>query len=218
MAPPVDLRLATPADMRLIAEFMLLAGGGLFEQLLEDIVPGIGAQPLLALALAINQTDGPFGCDNAVVADCGGRPAGMMLAFPAAEYRLPDAVTAFVPPARLHRIEALIGSCRNGSFYLHSLAVQPDHRRKGIARGLVRAAAALAAAQGFDTVSLHVWSGNGGAVHFYRALGFRTAGQVAMAPSPHLCWPGPVSLMLAETAMLLDRPAGDAVQSIRRAM
>jgi len=215
MGPAFTLRLGAAADTRLIAELMLRAGGGLFEQLLEDILPGVGAEPLLALALAINQADSAFGCDNAVFAERDGRCCGMVLCFPATDYRLPDAVTAFVPAGRLTRIEALIASCPSDSFYVHSLAVMPDAERQGVALALLGAAAELAAAQGLPQLSLHMWDGNKAAAALYRKLGF-TVRDTIDVPAWRVQWAGPVRLLTAPTAALLTTLAeGD--QAIRKA-
>ena len=201
----VELRLGTAGDTRFVAEQMLRASGGLLEQLLDDIMPGIGAQPLLGLALAINQADSAFGCDNAIIAERGGQPCGMALCFPAADYRLPEAVTAIVPSERLGRIEALIASCPEGSFYVHSLCVLPHAERTGVAHRLLHAAAELAAAQGLPRVSLHVWCGNSPALTLYESLGFRTGRALAIEATPRLRWAGPVVPMVTGTRDLLAR-------------
>lgn len=212
MDQPVTFRLGTPADTRVIAELMLRAGGGLFEQLLEDIMPGVGAEPLLALALAINQADSAFGCDNAVFAEVDGACRGMALCFPAAHYRLPDAVSAFVPAHRLTRIDALIGSCPPESFYIHSLAVIPGAERQGVGLALLAAAAELAAAQALDTVSLHVWDGNAAAAALYRKLGFAVQGTIELSPAFAMQWRGPVRLMTADVPALLAVAADQAMR------
>lgn len=213
MGTAVNLRLGTPADMRAIAEYMLLAGGGLFEQLLEDIVPGTVAEPLLALALAINQPDSPFACENAILAEIGGRSCGLALCFPSSSYRLPDTVTSFVPLARLARLEVLIRSCPPDSYYIHSLAVAPDAMRRGVAKRLLHGVAELAAAQELASVSLHVWHGNAPAMALYDGLGFQERCTVTVPHSPRMRWEGPVALLSVDTAMLLARmeaASGDA--------
>ena len=205
MEPRIELRLGTQADIRAIAEYMLIAGGGLFEQLLDDIVPGTGAEPLLALALALNQPQSAFDCDNAILAEVDGACRGAVLCFPAADYCLPDAVTAFVPPARLARVETLIRSAPADTFYIHSLAVDQGALRRGLARRLVHAATELAAAQSLEAISLHVWRGNLPAMTLYAGLGFTERMVVPMPPSPRMRWEGPVVVVAAETAALLRR-------------
>ncbi|MBX3190924.1 MAG: GNAT family N-acetyltransferase [Labilithrix sp.] len=55
------------------------------------------------------------------------------------------------------------------------LAVDPAHRRAGIGRALVRAAARSARARGLDRIALHVSTGNQAAIELYTREGFRKA-------------------------------------------
>jgi ribosomal protein S18 acetylase RimI-like enzyme len=67
-----------------------------------------------------------------------------------------------------------------GEPFLSSLWVDPWHRRRGIARGLVEAAAEAAA--GATAVSLWVLDGNEEARRFYAAIGFVPTGERQLAP------------------------------------
>jgi ribosomal-protein-alanine N-acetyltransferase len=58
-----------------------------------------------------------------------------------------------------------------------TLAVEPAHRRRGVARDLLRQALALAAAAGAEEAFLEVAADNPGALALYRAEGFEQAGQ-----------------------------------------
>ncbi len=55
---------------------------------------------------------------------------------------------------------------------IEGLAVASDSRRRGVGRALLRAVIECARAERFETVSLHVWAGNDGAIEMYRAEGF----------------------------------------------
>jgi ribosomal protein S18 acetylase RimI-like enzyme len=59
---------------------------------------------------------------------------------------------------------------------VYQVVVRPGHRRRGHARAALQQAAALAAAQGHDSIALHVFSHNGAAQALYRPLGYRVAG------------------------------------------
>jgi ribosomal protein S18 acetylase RimI-like enzyme len=59
----------------------------------------------------------------------------------------------------------------------HALHVDPAARRQGLARNLMRAAAAWAAAQGAARLALAVTAANAPANALYRALGMRVAGR-----------------------------------------
>lgn len=62
-----------------------------------------------------------------------------------------------------------------GEFYIDSLAVDPQHRHRGIATLLLQAAIAKATAAGLPA-GLLVDVGNPGAERLYRSLGFEDAG------------------------------------------
>jgi ribosomal-protein-alanine N-acetyltransferase len=57
-----------------------------------------------------------------------------------------------------------------------TLAVEPSHRRRGVARALLEAGLAQAAAAGAEACFLEVAADNPAAVALYRAAGFETAG------------------------------------------
>jgi ribosomal protein S18 acetylase RimI-like enzyme len=69
-----------------------------------------------------------------------------------------------------------------GDPFLSSLWVDPWHRRRGIARGLVEAAAERVATAGATAVSLWVLDGNEPARRFYTAIGFVPTGERQLAP------------------------------------
>jgi len=57
-----------------------------------------------------------------------------------------------------------------------TLAVEPEHRRRGVARDLLRAGLAQAAHAGAEEAFLEVAADNPGALALYRAEGFEQAG------------------------------------------
>jgi len=61
--------------------------------------------------------------------------------------------------------------------HVMTLAVRPEHRRRGHARALVRAALVLAAAKGAATVHLEVRPSNEAALGLYLSLGFVETGR-----------------------------------------
>ncbi len=71
-----------------------------------------------------------------------------------------------------------------GEPFISSLWVAPGHRRRGIARGLIQAAADHAAGWGAEAVSLWVLDGNEAAHRLYAAVGFVHTGERQRAPGP----------------------------------
>lgn len=53
-----------------------------------------------------------------------------------------------------------------------SIAVSPDHRRRGVGTKLMEAAAGEARRRGIDTLQVAVMAGNDDAEAFYRRFGF----------------------------------------------
>jgi ribosomal protein S18 acetylase RimI-like enzyme len=65
---------------------------------------------------------------------------------------------------------------RPGEAFVHTAAVSPNLRRRGIGRELYRRFETLAAARGARRLVAHVWPGDPIAVRFHHAIGFETRG------------------------------------------
>ena len=61
--------------------------------------------------------------------------------------------------------------------YIANVAVDPDLRRRGIGRGLIRAAKALGREKGLSFLSLEVRPSNAGALALYEGEGFQAEGR-----------------------------------------
>ena len=55
--------------------------------------------------------------------------------------------------------------------YIDDLCVDENHRRMGIAKALYDHTLAYARSTGCNSVTLHVWNGNDGAIRFYEQMG-----------------------------------------------
>lgn len=55
--------------------------------------------------------------------------------------------------------------------YIDDLCVDENHRRMGLAKVLYDHTLAYAKKTGCNMVTLHVWNGNDGAIHFYEQMG-----------------------------------------------
>ena len=66
--------------------------------------------------------------------------------------------------------------CVAGELHVLNLAVEPEHRRRGVGRALVESVVAAARAAGADTAVLEVRRGNHAAQSLYGKLGFEEAG------------------------------------------
>jgi ribosomal protein S18 acetylase RimI-like enzyme len=66
--------------------------------------------------------------------------------------------------------------------YVDGLVVAPAHRRRGVGRRLMDAAAAWAKSQGGAQLVLTVWAGNDAARAFYHCLGYDVLSEVMTKP------------------------------------
>jgi ribosomal-protein-alanine N-acetyltransferase len=62
--------------------------------------------------------------------------------------------------------------------YVVTLDVAPEHRRRGLARAMMRVLELQAQAAGCSTMVLHVWVENAGALAFYKREGYEPAERV----------------------------------------
>ena len=79
-----------------------------------------------------------------------------------------------------HVIGTVMGGYDGHRGWLYSVAVDPNHRRRGIATALVQAMERLLAERGCPKINLQVFPSNAQAVAFYRALGFAVEERISM--------------------------------------
>lgn len=70
-----------------------------------------------------------------------------------------------------------VQSGEDGVFYLHVVAVHPDHLRKGVGSALLDFAAREAAQRGAKALRLYVWENNTPAIRTYERNGFLRLGK-----------------------------------------
>ncbi|MDJ0946853.1 MAG: GNAT family N-acetyltransferase [Kiloniellales bacterium] len=188
----IVLRAARPGDAQTVADLMIEAGGGLFEFLLEGVLPEM--TPAEVLALAIAGDEDPCSHRNVLVAEAEGRVVAMINAYPV------DLLKAdprdLIPKDRLAHIAALDAVADWGSFFISSMAVAASHRRRGVARRLLARVLAAAERRGFDRVSLQVWADNAAARRLYESEGFTVAAKAQIAPHTRLPRAGESLLMV----------------------
>ncbi|WP_041795459.1 GNAT family N-acetyltransferase [Pararhodospirillum photometricum] len=176
MSNALTIRDATDADALPIAALMLQAGEGLYEFLLDGLVPDLSAQAILAHL--IEAGDGPLGWPECRVAEREGQVLGMVNAFPVE--RLDELALDMIPLDRTTHLAPLFQARDPGSFYLSTMAVVPTQRGVGIGVALIAEVLGMAGARKIPRVSLHVWSTNKGAIALYERLGFTITGQVTL--------------------------------------
>lgn len=169
----IDYRAGEADDDAAIARLMCLAGGGLMEFMLEGVLPNCGPEDLLRLA--ISDPDSPIHHDNAVVGVHEGNVVALLLCYPSGLFGLSDVLRSSVPADRLDHLKNFFEQALPESLYVNSVAVDESMAGRGIGATLMAIADDLAAAQGADTLSLHVWADNAGAIHLYEKCGYAIA-------------------------------------------
>lgn len=190
-AAAATIRPAEPDDAGAIAGFMTMAGGGVYEFLLDGLVPGVSAAEVLTPGIA--GRSGSFSHRQCAVAVCGDRIVGAVHAYPTDWMRNAD--RSFLPQDRLDHLAAFDQTQDWGSYFLSAVAVDPAHRRGGLALRLLDWVYGRARTGGFPSVSLHVWADNPAARRLYAAQGFAELARVPVPWHPRLPREGGCILM-----------------------
>jgi GNAT superfamily N-acetyltransferase len=182
----IQYRDGRQEDCDALAALIRLAAGGTVDYLFRDLVKGLSPVEVVAHNLAQNHY--PHGYAQAIVATRGETVAGMALSFPSRYHRITEKMESFFPAERLDHMRAFFSARVEESWLLDALGVFPDHRRRGIGRGLIERVQSRAVARGYRQLSLIVFADNDPALALYTALGFRAVRRVpleANADIPH---------------------------------
>lgn len=193
-----NIRIGIASDQEKIIDFMLMAGEGIFEQMFQFPVPGMG--PRQALRIGLNDRKNAYFLENATLVEDGSKILGCLLAFPESEYGLPAIIRNLIPNKRLKPLNPLFASRLPGSFYINTLAVREDARGQGVGRLLLDVANEMAAESGYESLSLHAWSDNAPAMALYRNWGFELVEEIDIPKTKHLKHDGPITLLKAQVS------------------
>ncbi|MDJ0628299.1 MAG: GNAT family N-acetyltransferase [Rhodobacter sp.] len=141
-----------------------------------------GQTPLDVGTERAKRSSGGFSYTNALVAEDGRRPLGMVLSYAITEAPADDPSDLPAPIAPFVALERLSVD----TWYINALATFRDFRGKGIGSRLLDAAEGLAAAGGLDVMSIQVYGQNTGAVRLYERHGYELAAKepVRLHPAP----------------------------------
>ena len=132
--------------------------------------------------------------DVTTFAVLGGVPVGLLMAYSGTahdamarrtlmlygRYALPGLLRSIPTILKLRPLSAITSVVPQDAYYIKGLAVDPDHRRKGIAGELMHCAESLALREGCTCMFLDVRTTNASAVAFYQSCGYKT---IAETPS-----------------------------------
>ncbi len=178
----VTIRAAAAEDAPELARLIDLAGGGVYEFLLDGLVAGLTAREMLMPGLA--GRTGSLSYRQSGVAVMDGRIVGVAHGYPVDWVRTED--YSGLPPDRVAHLASFSTTQDWGSYFLSALAVDPARQRRGIAGRLLAWFYERARTGGFDRVTLHVWADNEGAQRLYAKEGFVELGRAAIPRHPRL--------------------------------
>jgi len=177
------IRPARADDAGGIARHVVMAGGGIYEFLLEGLFDE-SLSPADLLVSGIAASDGPHSHTRCLVADVRGVVVGIAHTHAGGARERGD--RDWVPVDRLAHLAPFDAVQDPGSCFLSALAVDPHWRGRGIADRLMAAVELRAATEGFDRLTLHVWADNEPARRFYLKHGFEVSAVAAIPPHPGL--------------------------------
>lgn len=182
----IVVRPALPEDSVTLVELMLQAAGDTLQFILDDLKPHVSPADVFRHMISSIDSECSYRRCWVAVAQSGAHApvVGMVNAFPAAllcEQTMPTSLSS----RELHLWPRT--TLQDASSYcINSLAVFPLYRRCGIASRLIDQAAEQAIAEGFASLSLHVWADNRSAIRLYRSKGFKELDRASIPWHPRL--------------------------------
>jgi ribosomal protein S18 acetylase RimI-like enzyme len=190
---PMETRLrpATPADCADIARLFLISSDGLAAYIWSRMdMPGLSIEEIGARRYARENV--AFSYQNCLIAECDGRTAGMLHAYP---MTLPETPQAEEDPV-LRPYSELEDY---GSLYISGVALYPVHRGRGLGTQLLDAAAGRARELDLPRLSLICFERNMRAMALYRRRGFREVDRRALVPHPSLKYADGDAVLMARS-------------------
>ncbi|MEL6413776.1 MAG: GNAT family N-acetyltransferase [Pseudomonadota bacterium] len=176
-----SIRQAKPSDAESLARLINLAGEGIPNWLWTRACAE-GQTPLeIGIERAKRKTGG-FSYMNALVAEAGANPIGMVLSYAITEAPTenPDDLPAPIAPfVALEKLSV-------NTWFINALSVFAEAQNQGVGSQLLAAAENLSRTHGFDKMSIQVYAQNTGAVRLYTRHGYKqfASDPVRLHPSP----------------------------------
>ena len=175
------MRPARREDADVLARLTDMAGHGLPFHLWAEAAAA-GESPLEAGRRRVEREEGNFSYRNAGVIEVAGAVAAGLIGYRQPEPYSLDGIETFSPVVQpLVRLQAF----SPGSWYVHIVAVLPEHRGKGLGSLLLADAERRAHEVGARSLSLIVASENPKALRLYEHIGYRS-----LARRPVVGFPG----------------------------
>jgi ribosomal protein S18 acetylase RimI-like enzyme len=172
------LRPAVPEDAPAIARFIMMAEGEMVPFLTGEADAGRAAEKLAGWVLS--EIPNRYSLSNNIIADVGGRAVAAAISFPADAQDSLDTLILADVRRRGRNLDKLFHEGVPGTYYLSTMGVEPDFRKRGIGTALMRASEEKAAGLGFAQTSLLVDTGKERTKAMYGRYGFRAVEEVRL--------------------------------------
>ncbi|WP_298920956.1 GNAT family N-acetyltransferase [uncultured Roseobacter sp.] len=192
--PAVRLRPARREDTQAIARLFLMSSDGLAAYIWSRLAEP-GADLVATGGARYARENTAFSYQNCHLAEVDGKVAGMLHAFEMTASAAVETDPVLRPYAELED---------PGSLYIAGLAVFPEYRRKGLARGLMALADTHAQTRGLARQSLICFNRNLYALSLYADLGFAEIDRRAVIPHPSLRYQDGFALLLGRSTGITE--------------
>ncbi len=195
----MHIRDAVRDDAYDLARLQALAADGIVEFCYE----GAGVDAIELLGRIFAAEDEPYSYRKCIVAEDAGCVVGKLHSYGWDDTATLMPADPYIPSERAAAIEALAPPTPV-SWHVEVVAVLPEYQGRGLGQRFIALAKAQARKNGFDTLSLHVFEANEGAIRLYRRCGFTAVDRVPIPdgiPLPHL---GGNILMVCELGLNED--------------
>ena len=193
----VMFRPAFPDDSLAVAKLAILAGGGIFQFLLEDFVKDIPLENLLALE--VKKERGHLSYTHTDVAELNGKIIGVVKSHNPQKPSLIKEIKNYLRPEKLDWLKDLFLSSTDENIHNNSLSVglsvDSHYQNQGIGKKLMMRVKNKAIQDNICSLNLMVWSDNRNAIKFYEKQGFQEVKQIKVDYHPLLPHHGGIKLM-----------------------
>ncbi len=187
----IEYRTAIKADSQEIANLMLIAGDGIFEFLLHDLIPNVSTIQLLQKQIEDKTTE--FYYDHSMLASQDNTILGMSHSCHSGLLHKP--LPELLPSDRIKHLDAFYKTKVPESLYLLALTVKSEARHHGIGSHFLEIVKEKARKMKLSKVTLHVWNDNKHAIRLYKKMGFNIISTIDIAKDELLPHDGGVLVM-----------------------
>lgn len=189
----IIFRPACPQDALEIAHLITIAGGGIFEFLLEDMLKNHTLENLLVAEIEKEKSNLSY--INTQVAELNHKIVGMIKSSDAQGKEVTQEMKTFFSPEKLDWLKDSLSVKIKEGLYINLLAVNKSYRKKGIGTKLINYVKNKAKQQNISLLSLMVWSDNITAIEFYKNQGFQEVKHISIKFHPLMPHYGGMKLM-----------------------